>query len=263
MDAMVAVSAGLYGLCLGSFLNVVVWRLPRGESLVSPGSHCPRCGRPIAWFDNIPVVSFLALRGRCRHCHKKISARYPLVEATTAALCVLMVWRWLADGWWAVIAALSAAFLFAITLIDWETFLIPDPLSLGLLILGLASAPLNPMFSGGPLSRLLEAAAGAALGFGMTWLTAELGERAFKKEALGGGDIKLLAAVGAVTGPAGAFTTLMLGSAFGAAYGIWQMSTGKLERQDPIPFGPFLSLGALIVLLDLLPRGFPLFLTPP
>lgn len=260
---MMYLSAVLYGLCLGSFLNVCIWRLPRGQSLLRPGSHCPHCRHPIAFYDNLPLLSWALLGGRCRYCRRPIPLRYPLVEASTALLCVLMVWRWQEAGAWAAVAALAAGALLAITLIDWETFLIPDFLSLGLLTLGLATAPLDPLLGAeGVWGRWLESAAGALLGFLMTWLTAVVGERVFRKEALGGGDLKLLAAVGALSGPSGAFTTLMLGSCLGAAYGIAQMARGRLGRREPIPFGPFLSLGALAVLLDLLPRGFPFFLTP-
>lgn len=259
---MIIAYAVVLGLCLGSFLNVCIHRLPRDLSLISPGSRCPSCGRPIAFYDNIPLLSWLLLRGRCRRCRAPISLRYPAVEGVTGALTALMAWRWEGTGLWVPAAAVAAGALLAIALIDWETFLIPDLLSLGLLGLGLAAAPVNPFFAGTLAARFAAAAVGAAAGFLFTWVTAEIGDRVFKRESLGGGDIKLLAAVGALSGWNGAFACLMIASFVGGAWGMAQIARGRLKRMEPMPFGPFLSLGALIVLLDLLPRSFPFIVLP-
>lgn len=246
------------GSCLGSFINVVVLRLPREQSIVSPGSRCPRCRKPIAFYDNIPILSWVLLRGRCRFCRGRISPRYPSVELAMALLSVLLWRRWHGEPAWAAAAVLAAGALLAVALIDWDTFLIPDELSLGLLVAGLLAAPLNPFFSGdGRPWALLQSLQGAAIGFGLCWATAAIGERLFKKEAMGGGDIKLLAAVGAWSGGLGAFDCLMVGSLLGSVYGVGLMARRRIRRSDPIPFGPFLSAAAVFNFFCRLPWGFP------
>ena len=255
--------AFLLGSILGSFLNVVAFRLPREESLVLPGSRCPRCGGPIAFYDNIPILSWLLLQGRCRRCRGRISWRYPAVEFVTAFVSAALWLRWRQSPGWAAAAVLASGGLIAITLIDWDTFLIPDSLSLGLLAAGLLVSPINPIFAspGGWLHACGTSFRGGLVGFALCWAVAELGERIFKKEAMGGGDIKLLAAVGAWTGGLGAFDCLMVGSLLGSAYGLSQIIRGTLRRSDPIPFGPFLGAGAMLNLFYLLPLGFPFILS--
>ncbi len=244
------------GACLGSFINVVAYRLPKEESVVSPGSRCPRCRRAIAFHDNVPILSWLMLGGRCRHCRKPISPRYPVVEALMACLSLGLWERWQDQPLWAALVILAAGALLAVALIDWDTMLIPDELSLGLLGLGLAAGPFNPLLGPG-LPGLLYALRGAAIGLAICWGTAWAGERIFKKEAMGGGDVKLLAAVGAWTGGVGAFDCLLLGSFLGSLYGLALILRRRLTRSDPIPFGPFLSLGAIFNFFVLLPLGFP------
>ncbi|MDE2143724.1 MAG: prepilin peptidase [Elusimicrobia bacterium] len=249
----------LYGCVYGSFLNVVVHRLPREESLVKPRSRCPRCRKPIAWFDNLPILSWVILRGRCRHCHKPISARYPAVEAATGLLAAALQRRWPDERVWLAGAILACGALLAVALIDWETFLIPDELSLGLAAAGLLFSPVNPCFSGGAWWTALRGSLiGALAGFAMAWAIAAIGEAMLKKEALGGGDVKLLAGVGAWTGALGAFNCLMLGSFAGSIYGIRLLLAGKAKRSDPIPFGPFLAAAAAFNFFVLLPLGWPL-----
>ncbi len=258
MDILRLSAAFVYGAVYGSFLNVVVHRLPREESLARPRSRCPRCLAPIAWHDNVPILSWLALGGRCRRCRVLISVRYPLVEAAAGVLAAALQWRWPQSPAWGGAAALAAGALLAVALIDWDTFLIPDELSLGLLAAGLLAAPLNPYLAGhgwGP--ALWFSARGALTGLAMTWGTAALGEFLLKKEALGGGDIKLLAAVGAWTGATGAFDCMMIGSLLGSIYGVFLLASGRARRADPIPFGPFLAAAAVFNLFRLLPMGWP------
>lgn len=246
------------GACIGSFLNVVAYRLPKEQSIVRPRSRCPSCGRAILWHDNIPVLGWLWLRGRCRFCRKSISPRYPLVEAAMGALAALLWRRWPARPAWAVLTAAAAAFLLAIALIDWDTFIIPDELSLGLLALGLACAPLNPALAATPFWwSWLYAARGAVAGFAICLAIAVLGEKLFGKEAMGGGDVKLLAAVGAWSGVLGAFDCLLVASLLGSLYGGGLVLRGRLKRSDPIPFGPFLAAAAVLNFFLLLPLGFP------
>ncbi len=247
------------GSCLGSFVNVLAFRIPREQSFVAPRSRCPHCGKTIAWFDNVPIVSWFFLLGRCRRCRKPISARYPLVEAACGALAAGLWARWGGQGYplWAACCAAASCLLVAVALIDWDTFLIPDELSLGLWGGGLLAAPLNPYMGGPWYAAVGWSAAGSIAGFSMCWATAAIGERAFGKEAMGGGDIKLLAAVGAWSGALGAFDCLMVGSMIGAVYGVGQILAKKLKRSDPIPFGPFLSAGAVFNFFWRLPLGFP------
>lgn len=260
MEIARAAVAFLLGSVFGSFLNVVIHRLPREESLVRPGSHCPRCSKPIAWYDNVPMLSWLLLRGRCRHCRKPISSRYPLVEAAVGLLAVSLQRRWADAPLWGGAAALACGALLAVTFIDWDTFIIPDELSLGLVAAGLLLSPINPAFDAGGRWWLsaLWSARGALFGLAIGWGLATLGESLFKKEALGGGDVKLLAGVGAWTGMLGTFDCLMLGSLLGSVYGVGLLASGRAKRSDPIPFGPFLSFGAVFNFFVLLPLGWPL-----
>jgi leader peptidase (prepilin peptidase)/N-methyltransferase len=251
-------TAFVYGAVYGSFLNVVIHRLPREESLVRPRSRCPRCRAPIRWYDNVPVLSWLVLRARCRHCGKAISARYPAVELLVAGLAAGLQVRWPGRAAWAGAAALAAGALVAVSLIDWDTFLIPDELSGGLAVAGLLVSPLNPYLSGqGWALALWHSAGGALTGFLMAWAVAAAGEAILKKEALGGGDVKLLAAVGAWAGGTGAFDCLMIGSFLGSIYGVWLLARGRATRSDPIPFGPFLAAAAILNFFVLLPFGWP------
>ncbi len=252
----------VYGSMYGSFLNVVVHRLPLEQSVVKPRSRCPHCGKAIAWFDNLPVASWLILRGRGRCCRKPISARYPLVEAAVALLSAALWRRWDAEPVFAVGAALACGALLAVALIDWDTFLIPDELSVGLALGGLLFCPWNPYLDAGPYADWWKpiwlCLRGAGAGFLLGWGLAAAGEAIFKKEALGGGDVKLLMGVGAWTGITGAFDCLMIGSLLGAVWGLRLMAAGKAKRSDPIPFGPFLAVGAVVNFFRLLPFGWPL-----
>ncbi len=245
------------GACLGSFLNVVIFRLPREESVVWPGSRCPRCGGAIAYYDNIPIVSWILLRGRCRACSGKISARYPAVELLTALACLSLWLRWRNPAW-VFAASLATAGLTAVAFIDWDTFLIPDELSLGLCALGVLASCVNPLLGSAALwGRAVASLGGAAFGFALCWAIAALGERLFKKEAMGGGDIKLLAAIGSWSGVLGVFDCVLIASLAGVLYGGTLMAQKKLKRDEPIPFGPFLALGAAVNFFYLLPWGFP------
>lgn len=211
----------------------------------------------MAAYDNVPVLSWLLLRGRCRHCAKPIAWRYPLVELLGGAAFTAVWWRW--EGQWAWAAAAGAALtaLLCVAFIDCDTFLIPDELSLGLAASGVLLSWLNPALGDAALPRLTASAVGAVSGLALCWGVAALGEKAFGREAMGGGDVKLLMGVGAWTGALGAFDTLILASFAGAAHGVWLIATGRLARRDPIPFGPFLAAGAAFTFFYRLPFGFP------
>ena len=227
--------AALIGACVGSFLNVCVYRWPEDQSVISPPSACPSCGTRIRWYDNVPVLGWLWLRGKCRACGARISIQYPLVELLTAALWVMAFGRF-GPSWQALSTALFFTILLGIALSDARTYIIPDQFTLGGLVLGLALS-----FAPGGIGWK-QAFLGAALGYALLWLVGWAGEKAFKKEAMGGGDIKMMAMVGAFLGPLGVALTIFLGALFGVLiFTPISLRTGKL-----VPFGIFLALGAAI-----------------
>ena len=232
-DLLLVAYAALMGACVGSFLNVCIYRWPEGLSVVRPASRCPGCETPIRWYDNLPIVGWLMLRGRCRSCGARISIQYPLIELTTASLWVAAVLRH-GFGWQALSSALFFTLLLGIALTDARKYIIPDQFTVGGLVIGLALA-----FAPGGISPL-QSALGAALGFAVLWIIAVLGEAVFRKPAMGGGDIKMMAMVGAFLGPPGVLLTIFLGALFGSLiFGPISLKTGKL-----VPFGIFLALGA-------------------
>jgi leader peptidase (prepilin peptidase)/N-methyltransferase len=234
-EVMIRVYAAVVGLCVGSFLNVCISRWPEGLSVVSPRSRCPVCGYGITWYDNIPVISYLVLRGRCRGCGTRISPIYPIVE-----LAVGLIWLAAAVRYGATLEALRLAtfltLLLGIAATDARHYIIPDEFSIGGLVLGLALS-----FAPGGISPT-DALLGAAAGFLVLWVTAVVGEWALKKPAMGGGDIKMIAMIGAFLGPVGALLSIFLGALVGViVFTPITLKTGKL-----VPFGIFLALGAAV-----------------
>jgi len=227
----------LLGAVIGSFLNVVIVRLPRNESLVMPPSRCPACGTELHWFDNIPVLSFLALRGRCRECGAPISWRYPIVETGTAALFTLAAWRStsLAD---LVIAWLFLAALVAVTVIDLEHQIILDRITLPGIAVGFVTSFLGTRVSW--LDSLLGILAGGGILFAVIVVSSG---------GMGGGDMKLGAMMGAFLGYKLALLALFLAVILGGAVALALLSTGIRRRKDPIPFGPFLAVASAVAML--------------
>ncbi|MBI2372168.1 MAG: prepilin peptidase [Deltaproteobacteria bacterium] len=247
----VAALAFAFGAVMGSFLNVCGVRIPKGESIVVPGSHCPRCRTPIAWYDNVPIVSFLWLRARCRHCGERISWQYPLVELASALLAVALAARFGPSPAALVLYAFGAA-LIVVTLVDLEIQIIPDAISLPGIGLGLAFAPLSPFFAqpgGTLLGALMGALVGALVGGGGLFVVGTAYLALTRREGMGGGDVKLLAMIGAFLGWPGVLVTLLVGSFTGAVVGVAIMVRQHRDARLPIPFGPFLALGALFYLL--------------
>ena len=199
------VIAGLFGAVIGSFLNVCIlrWGAEPKESIVRPPSHCPRCGIGLRWYDNIPIVSWLVLRGRCRGCRAPISVQYPLIELLTALIWAFMVWRH-GPSLEALRGAVFATVLLGIAMTDARAYIIPDEFSLGGLALGILFA-----LAAGK-QALGVALLGGAVGFGLLWLVAIAGEWMFKQEAMGGGDIKMMAMVGAFLGWQGTLLTIFM-----------------------------------------------------
>src|ERR1700738_4490388 len=213
------------GAVVGSFLNVVIARVPKGRSIVSPGSRCPRCGSPIAWYDNIPVLSWILLRARCRNCGLPISPRYPLVEVLTGVLAVAVVQR-VGPSWTAVGYFAFAATLVALAYIDLDTWLLPHQITWPLLALGLASPLWNRELT------WIESFIGAAAGFALFAAIALLGEKLLKKETMGWGDVWLLAAIGAWLGWPALLPVVLLSAVQGSVVGIvlLLLGRGRAER---------------------------------
>lgn len=231
----------LFGALVGSFLNVCIHRLPRRESVVWPSSHCPACAAPIAPYDNLPLLSFLVLGGRCRACRAPISLRYPTVEAANAAGYGLILWRF-DVGWPAAAYAVLFSSLLVITAIDLTHQIIPDAITLPGIPAGLIlSATILPI-------GLLDSVLGLLVGGGLLWFIAWVSPYLFGKEGMGGGDIKLLAMVGAFLGWKPTLLTIMVGAMTGSLVGISLLSFKLLRRDQYIPFGPFLAFGALVAL---------------
>jgi len=228
--------AGLLGAVIGSFLNVCIlrWGADPKQSVVRPRSRCPKCGGALRWYDNIPIVSWLLLRGRCRGCREPISPQYPLVELAVALAWAYLAWRH-GVGIEALRGAVFATILLGIALTDARAYVIPDEFSLG----GLAFGLLFALLAGRqPLGTALL---GAAVGFGLLWLVAVLGEWMFKQEAMGGGDIKMMAMVGAFLGWQGTLLTVFLGALIGSLIFV---PLALIGRKKLVPFGIFLAIGA-------------------
>lgn len=252
-----------FGLLVGSFLNVVILRLPKRlewqwnrdareilelpeiydpppPGIVVERSHCPHCKHQLSWYENIPVFSYLFLRGRCRHCKTPISPQYPLVELVTMLAVLACVWRF-GFGWQGFGAIVFSTFLITLSGIDFRTKLLPDQLTLPLMWLGLIASSDNLYFSTKP--ALLGAIAGYLSLWSVWWVFKQL----TGKEGMGHGDFKLLAAIGAWVGLKGILPTILLSSLVGAIIGsIWLTARGR-DKATPIPFGPYLAIAGWIV----------------
>lgn len=261
---MLEIIAGLFGLLIGSFLNVCIYRWPRDLSVVRPRSACIECEKPIAWYDNVPILSYLLLRGRCRHCGAGIHWRYPIVELITGLLFAFFIHKHglTAEG---VKDCVFGAMLIALIFTDLDTLLLPDELTLGGFFVGLAFAFFTPvpdsilrfMLSitgshAGPRAESVYAALfGAILPAGTIWLIGFLFEKFRHKEGLGFGDVKMLAMIGAFLGAGGAMLTIMLAGIAGSVIGlIFIKATGKDAGDYQLPFGSFLGAAAVFVAMD-------------
>lgn len=244
------------GAVIGSFLNVVIHRIPRDQSIVRPGSSCPSCGSAIRFYDNIPLVSYIVLRGRCRRCGTHISLRYFLVELISA-LIFAACFHVFGFSFELPVALVFVMLLIAISFIDLDFMIIPDIMSLGGLLLGIALSFFRrePLFLESfvgsfahvPfLNSSLNSLVGVILGGGLLFAIAKSYELLRKKEGMGGGDVKLLGMIGAFCGIKGVVFSLIAGSFIGTAVGIPLMLIKRQGTQYAVPFGPFLSLGALL-----------------
>ena len=254
------------GACVASFLNVCIWRLPREESVVRPGSHCPNCNAPIRWYQNIPIVSWCCLRGRCANCHKPISPRYVVVELLGGVLFLLIYLQWamptilgclpvlglvpIIDPALMAVEALAVTGLILGSFIDLDHFYLPDRVTIGGMVLGVPLSFLVPEMQGQEdrLAALYWSLGGMAGAFFFLWGVGAIFSKLFRKEALGFGDVKLIGAVGAFFGPWAALFTVILSSVVGSVAGVALMVRGraKLGGFTAVPYGPFLAIGALV-----------------
>ena len=254
------------GACIASFMNVCIWRIPRNESVVSPPSHCPNCNAPIRWFQNIPILSWCCLRGKCANCHKPISVRYTIVELLGGILFLMAYFQWgipfffrgdvalyglqpLRSLWavpvfWVVFAGLILG-----SFVDLAEQWIPDRVTIGGMILGVPLSVLVPELQGEQmrLHALYWSLGGLFFGFGFLWLVGFVFSKIVKKDALGFGDVKLIGAVGAFFGPGAVLFTIIVSSFVGAVVGVVLMLRGKakLGGFTAVPYGPFLALGVI------------------
>ncbi len=231
----------IFGLMVGSFINVCIHRLPREESVVFPPSHCPQCRAPIRPWDNIPLFSFIFLKGRCRACRNPISWQYPLVELAHGFAGLLLV-RQFGPSTQAAVYALLLAALIAVIFIDLSHQIIPDVITLPGMAIGLVSAATVL-----PLGWA-NALAGLLLGGGLFYLVAVLSVVLLKKEGMGGGDIKLIAMIGAFLGWQETLLTIFLAALGGSVIGLFLIGVRGRSRAEPIPFGPFLAVCAIVSL---------------
>ena len=253
-----------WGACIGSFLNVCIYRIPRELSVIKPRSFCPHCKKQIAWYHNIPVLSFLLLGGKCRYCGARISPRYFFVELVVGILFVLVWIKYhplmvprplgltvithlgLIPIYWLVISGLTLG-----TCVDIEHLIIPDRVTLGGIAVGILCSVAVPELHGQStrLLALLWSLAGAAVGWTVLWFISVIGRLIFHKDAMGFGDVKLLAAVGAFFGITSVFFTLLVSSLVGSIAGIGLVIVHKRKMQSRIPYGPFIALAAVIWML--------------
>ena len=233
------------GACIASFLNVVIWRVPRGESIVSPPSHCPKCNAEIKWYQNIPILAWLALRGKCANCRAPISPRYILIETLGGLLFLAAFMRYgltlTTPAMWIWLSLMIVG-----SMIDFDHQLLPDFVTVGGMILGLVfNGAISVLFHSS--SFILHSLIGLVFGFGLLWLVRFLGSKAFKREAMGLGDVFLMGAVGALFGPVAVLVTLILSSVFGSVVGVGMilLNKAKLGRMVEIPYGPYICMGCL------------------
>lgn len=261
MDPFLVVAwvvVAVVGASVGSFLNVCVSRWPDGLSVVKPRSRCPRCESPIAWYDNIPVLSWLVLRGKCRNCALPISVQYPAVELAIALLWVWSVWQF-GFTFTAVRVAIAGTILAGVTLTDLQRYLIPDGFTLTGFLFALVAAPVA-LYAGdlGPFAGPWESVLGACAGAGLIAIVGWLGEIALGKEAMGQGDVTLMAMIGAMVGPSRAFLTVFVAAALGSVIFVllvgpvsaWRAKRRGVDFEMPlVPFGVFLAPAGFLTLL--------------
>ncbi|MBI4697334.1 MAG: prepilin peptidase [Nitrospirae bacterium] len=243
----------LFGSIVGSFLNVCIYRVPKGLSIIWPSSRCPSCSNPINPWDNIPIISYVFLRGRCRSCKADISFQYPLVEFINALLYTVLLWKFGPQlSWFLAVYFIFISSLIVITFIDLEYQIIPNSITLPGIVLALifGSTVLPDTFSRINPLGFRASLIGVLTGGGLFYAVGVAGKAILKKDAMGGGDVKMMAMVGGVLGWKGVLLTTFAGSLTGSIAGILLILLKGREWGTKIPFGPYLAIGAVISLLS-------------
>lgn len=237
----------IIGLAIGSFLNVVIYRSINDISVITPSSFCPKCKHPINWYDNIPVISYIILKGRCRHCGNKIDIQYPVVELLSGIITVLFYYKWgEINFYWFLISVLISYILIAVSVIDFKIMMLSDLFSYLIALLGIIGAYFNPMFDGDLYRKIASSISGIIAGAGIIYILIVVGKYIYKKDAVGDGDMFLMGALGAVVGVKGVFDIIVMASFFGAIYGVSLIMLKRIDRLSYIAFGPFLALACII-----------------
>lgn len=235
------------GLIFGSFANVCIYRMPRNMSVIKPNSHCTSCNAFIKWYDNIPILSYIFLKGKCRRCKSKISIKYPLVEFSCGVLFVSMYYLY-GFVFMLIPFCLLVFSLLVTTIIDFEFKIIPDEISFMLMIVGFVTSFFNLNLGETIGQRVLNSFLGFLVGGGSLFIIAVIGKFIFKKDAMGGGDIKVMAGVGTFIGWDKVLFAIFVASLFGSIVGIILIICKKIGRKQEIPFGPYLALSSFLTL---------------
>lgn len=250
-NGLLTVCAGVFGAACGSFFHVCVWRIPHEQSIVTPGSHCPHCVNKIRWYDNIPLLSYLWLKAACRYCKASIPIRYPIYEMMTALLFMGIVHHFQVTPT-AFLYLFFTSILIISNGIDWDHQYIPDIFSLPMIPLSLVFASLAQWFNLFPqalVQNIYQAFIGILAGGGIIWSIRAIGSWWFQQEAMGFGDVKLMAYLGGFLGWEKALLCIFLAAFLGTIVGLSMKIAGKIEKYGHIPFGPYLAAGAYICLL--------------
>lgn len=239
----------ILGACIGSFLNVVIYRSIKDISIIYPPSFCPHCKTPIKWYDNIPILSYFLLGGRCRVCQAEISITYPVVEFLTGVITLALYLRWWeVERLWFISAAVASYVLLVVSIVDIKTMMLSDLFSYLLAFIGIVSSFFNPMFEGDSLQRLLSSVYGIVIGASFMYILLLAGKMVYKKDAVGEGDVFLIGGIGSLVGGYGIFDVVFLSTLIGSVFSLYLIIFKKLSRHSAIPFGPFLALACFIKL---------------
>ncbi len=248
MEILIYIYVFVLGASLGSFYNVVGLRITKGESIIKPGSYCPKCNHHLSWLEKIPLFSYVFLKAKCRNCKAQISIKYFIFELLTALLFCFSYYHF-GFSWELIIALLFVSLLIIISVSDLEYLVIEDKIILFFLVIFLLLRifiPLPPQFSTFNDNYYLESLIGGLFGFGLLYIIAIIGKKVYKQEVMGGGDIKLYGIIGLILGLKMTALSLLFASILGTVFGVLLISLKVIKKTNPIPFGPFIALGSLL-----------------
>lgn len=241
MNIILAILIFTYGLLIGSFLNVCIYRIPREENIAFPSSHCPNCNTSLKWYDNIPLFSYISLKGKCRYCDTSISSQYPMIELFNSIIYLLLFYKFdLAIDF--IFYALISSTLIVVTMIDFKKMIIPDSLIVTLLVLSILHKATNYIINKTPI-RIIDSIGGLLIAGGIFLIIVIL-----SKGGMGGGDVTLIGALGFIVGIKYIILTIFLSFVIGGLISVFLLATKLKTRKDPVPFGPFIVLGFMITL---------------